>query len=222
MINAVSTSASNSAGATAMKQATGLNQDSFLQLLVAQLQNQDPLNPQDSSAFVAQLAQISQVEQSYNMNTNLQSLLAAQNGANSLSAISLIGKVVSAQGSQVALTSGTPSTLNFTLPSAATGVTVQIKDANGNVVRTLTQGATATGAGSIAWDGKDDNNNTLASGTYTFSVSGTDASGQAIQGTSMVQGQVSGVRLAGSALVLTVNGVDVPLASVLEVKGGSV
>ena len=53
-------------------------------------------------------------------------------------------------------------------------------------------------------------------------MSGTDASGQAIQGTSMIQGQVSGVRLAGSTLVLTVNGLDVPLASVLEVKGGSV
>jgi flagellar basal-body rod modification protein FlgD len=222
MVNAVSTSASNSAGASAMKQATGLNKDDFLQMLVAQLKNQDPLNPQDSSAFVAQLAQITQVEQTYNVNTNLESLMAAQNSANSLSAVSLIGKVVSAQGSQVALTSGTPSTLNFTLPSAATQVKVEIRDANGNIVRTLTQGATATGAGNIAWDGKDDSNNTLASGKYSFSVSGTDASGQKIQGTSMIQGQVSGVRLAGSSLVLTVNGLDVPLASVLEVKGGSV
>lgn len=219
MINAVSTSASNTAGAAAMKQATGLNQDSFLQLLVAQLKNQDPLSPQDSSAFVAQLAQISQVEQSYNINTNLQSLLASQNSANNLSSMSLIGKTVSAQGSQVALTSGTPSTLNYTLPSAATQVTVQIQDANGNTVRTLTQGATATGANSIAWDGKDDNNNTLASGTYSFSVSGVDASGQKIQGTSMIQGPVSGVSLSGSTLVLTVNGLQVPLSSIVEVKG---
>jgi flagellar basal-body rod modification protein FlgD len=222
MINAVSTSASNSSGASAMKQSTGLDKNDFLQMLVAQLKNQDPLSPQDSSAFVAQLAQITQVEQTYNVNANLESLMAAQNSANSLSAVSLIGKVVSAQGSQVALTSGTPSTLNFTLPSAATQVKVEIRDANGNIVRTLTQGATETGAGSIAWDGKDDNNNTLVSGKYSFSVSGTDASGQAIQGTSMIQGQVSGVRLAGSTLVLTVNGLDVPLSSVLEVKGGSV
>jgi flagellar basal-body rod modification protein FlgD len=222
MINAVSTSASTTAGAAAMKQATGLDKNDFLQLLVTQLKNQDPLNPQDSSAFVAQLAQLSQVEQTYNINNNLQSLLASQSSANSLSAVSLIGKTVSAQGSQVALTSGSPSTLNFTLPSAATQVTVQIKDANGNTVRTLTQGATATGAKSIAWDGKDNSNNTLASGTYSFSVSGVDASGQAIQGTSMIQGQVSGVSLSGSTLVLTVNGLQVPLSSVLEVKGGSV
>jgi flagellar basal-body rod modification protein FlgD len=219
MINAVSTSASNTAGASAMKQATGLDKDDFLQMLVAQLKNQDPLNPQDSSAFVAQLAQITQVEQTYNINTNLQSLMAAQNSANSLSAASLIGKVVSAQGSQVALTSGTPSTLNFTLPTDAKQVTVQIKDASGKTVRTLTQGATATGAGNIAWDGKDDSNNTLASGTYSFSVSGTDASGQTIQGTSMIQGQVSGLKMSGSTLVLTVNGLDVPLSSIVEVKG---
>ena len=222
MINAVSTNNSSAAAASAMKQTTGLDKNDFMLMLVAQLKNQDPLNPQDSSAFVAQLAQITQVEQTYNVNANLERLMAAQNSANSLSAVSLIGKVVSAQGSQVALTSGTPSTLNFTLPSAATQVKVEIRDANGNIVRTLTQGATETGAGNIAWDGKDDNNNTLVSGKYSFSVSGTDASGQTIQGTSMIQGQVSGVRLAGSTLVLTVNGLDVPLASVLEVKGGSV
>jgi len=106
MINAVTTTDSTAAGAAAMKQATGLNQDDFLKLLVTQLQNQDPLNPQDSSAFVTQLAQISQVEQTYNINSNLQSLLAGQNSASSLSSVSLIGKVVSAQDSQVALTSG--------------------------------------------------------------------------------------------------------------------
>jgi flagellar basal-body rod modification protein FlgD len=117
------------------------------------------------------------------------------------------------------LTSGTPSTLNFTLPTDAKQVTVQIKDASGKTVRTLTQGATATGAGNIAWDGKDDSNNTLASGTYSFSVSGTDASGQTIQGTSMIQGQVSGLKMSGSTLVLTVNGLDVPLSSIVEVKG---
>ncbi len=219
MINAVSANSASSAGASAMKQATGLDKDDFLNMLVAQLKNQDPLNPQDSSAFVAQLAQITQVEQTYNVNANLQNLLAVQNSANSLSAISLIGRTVTAPGSQVALTSGTPANLHFTLPSDATKVTVEIKDANGKTVRTLTQGATANGDGSIAWDGKDDDGNTLASGTYSFSVSGTNASGQTIQGTSMIQGAVTGVSLSGSTMVLNVNGLQVPLSSVIEVKG---
>ena len=222
MINAVTTTDSTAAGAAAMKQATGLNQDDFLKLLVTQLQNQDPLNPQDSSAFVTQLAQISQVEQTYNINSNLQSLLAGQNSASSLSSVSLIGKVVSAQGSQVALTSGSQSTFGLSLPSDAAKVTVQITDASGNTVRTLTQGATAAGTSSMTWDGKSDGGQTLPSGTYSFTVSGIDASGQTIQGTPMIQGQVTGVSMSGSTLVLTVNGMDVPLSSVVEVKGGSV
>jgi flagellar basal-body rod modification protein FlgD len=222
MINAVTTTDSTAAGAAAMKQATGLNQDDFLKLLVTQLQNQDPLNPQDSSAFVTQLAQISQVEQTYNINSNLQSLLAGQNSATSLSSVSLIGKVVSAQGSQVALTSGSQSTVGMSFPSDVAKVTVQIKDASGNTVRTLTQGATAAGVSSMAWDGKGDGGQVLPSGTYSFSVSGTDASGTKIDGTPMIQGQVTGVSMSGSTLVLTVNGMDVPLSSVVEVKGGSV
>lgn len=222
MINAVSTTDPAAAAAAAMKQATGLNKDDFLQLLVTQLKNQDPLNPQDSSAFVAQLAQLTQVEQTYDINTNLQSLLAGQNSASSLSSVSLIGKVVSAQGSQVALTSGSQSTLGLSLPSDVAQVSVQIRDASGNTVRTLTQGATAAGISSMTWDGKGDGGQLLPSGTYSFTVSGTDASGAKIDGTPMIQGQVTGVSMSGSTLVLTVNGMNVPLSSVVEVKGGSV
>jgi flagellar basal-body rod modification protein FlgD len=222
MINAVSTSDPAAAAAAAMKQATGLNKDDFLQLLVTQLKNQDPLNPQDRSAFVAQLAQLTQVEQTYNINSNLQNLLASQNNASNLSSISFIGKVVSAQNSQVALTSGSQSTVGMSLPSDVTQVSVQIKDASGKVVMTLTQGATAAGISSMTWDGKSDGGQVLPSGTYSFTVSGTDASGGKIDGTPMIQGQVTGVRLSGSSLVLTVNGLDVPLSSIVEVKGGSV
>lgn len=218
MITAVSTNDSTAAAAAAMKKATGLNKDDFLQLLVTQLKNQDPMNPQDSSAFVAQLAQLTQVEQTYNINTNLQNLLTSQNNAGALSSVSFIGKQVTAQGSQVSLTSGSPSTLGFTLPSAAAQVSVQISDANGKTVRTLTQGATAAGAGSITWDGMDNRNNALSSGTYSFAVSGIDASGQAIQGTPMIHGQVTRVKLDGTTPVLTVNGQDVPLTSVVAVQ----
>ena len=222
MINAVSTNDPTAAAAAAMKKATGLNKDDFLKLLVTQLKNQDPLEPQDSSAFVAQLAQLTQVEQTYNINTNLQHLLDSQNNAGTLSSVSFIGKEITAQGSQVSLTSGAPSTLGFTLPSAASQVTLQIIDANGNPVRTLTQGATSAGANSTAWDGMNDAGQPLPSGTYSFAVSGTDASGQKITGTTMIRGKVTGINLSGATPVLTVNGLDVPLTSVVEVKGGSI
>ena len=90
MITAISGTDTSTTGS--LKQTAGLDKNDFLQLLLTQLQSQDPLNPQDPSAFVSQLAQITQVEQSYNINSNLQNLLSSQNNITSLSAMSLIGK----------------------------------------------------------------------------------------------------------------------------------
>ena len=167
---------------------------------------------------MTQLAQITQVEQTYNINTNLQSLLSSQNNAGSISSVSFIGKQVTAQGSQFTQTSGSPSTLGFTLPSDAAQVSMQISDASGSKVRTLTQGPTSAGAGSMVWDGLNDAGQTLPTGTYSFAVAGTDATGQTIQGTTLVQGQVTGVNLSGTTPVLTVNGQSVPITSIVAVR----
>lgn len=217
-INAVSNNTSAPASATATQSELGLTSADFMQMLVAELQNQDPTNPQDSSAFVTQLAQITQVEQTTDINTNLQNLLSSQNSAANLSSVSLIGQNVSAPGSQVSLTSGSQSTLSYTLPSDVEKVSVQISDANGNIVNTLTQGATAAGTNSISWNGMNASNQPLPSGTYSFTVTGIDASGQAVTGTSMISGQVTGVNLSGKTPVLTVNGQNVPVSSVVQVK----
>jgi flagellar basal-body rod modification protein FlgD len=221
MITSVSSINTNAAAAT-MKQATGMNKDDFLQLLVAQLKSQDPLNPQDSSEFVAQLAQLTQVEQTYNINTNLQNLLASQNNFSSMSAMSLIGKNITTIGSQVVMTEGSQPSLDFSLPSDATQLTLEIKDATGRTVRTLTQGATSAGVNSVNWDGMNDDGQPAPAGTYTLSVSGLDATGQTISATPLFSGRVTGVNLEGDIPVLTVNGIYVPLTSVLEVKEGSV
>jgi flagellar basal-body rod modification protein FlgD len=222
MITSVSTTTDQNTAAAAMKKTTGMNKDDFLKLLVTQLKSQDPMNPQDSSAFVAQLAQLTQVEQTYNINTNLQNLLSSQNNVSSMSAMSLIGKNITTQGSQVVLTEGSQPSLGFTLPSDATNLALQIKDATGKTVRTLNQGAASAGVNSINWDGMTDNGQPAPAGTYTFAVSGHDATGQAISGTTLFRGRVTGVNLEGDIPVLTVNGIYVPLTSVLEVKEGSV
>jgi len=221
VITSVSSIDTNTA-ATAMKKTTGINKDDFLQLLVTQLKSQDPMNPQDSSEFVAQLAQLTQVEQTYNINTNLKNLLSSQNNFSSMSAMSLIGKNITTLGSQVLLSEGGQASLEFTLPSDATQLTLQIKDATGKAVRTLTQGATSAGVNNINWDGMNDDGQPVPAGNYTFAVSGLDATGQTISGTPLFRGRVTGVNLEGDSPVLTVNGIYVPLTSVLEVKEGSV
>ncbi len=219
MINSVTATTDTTAAAAAMKKATGLNSDDFLKLFITQLQNQDPLNPQDSSQFIAQLAQLTQVEQSYNTNTNLQNLLNQGNNSTALSAVSFIGKEVVAPGTQVSLQSGTPTEVNYRLPSAAQSVSLSITDSSGAVVKTLALGQTAAGDGSIAWDGTDNRGAQLPAGTYNVAVTGANADGSTFAGTALVKGKVDGVDMEGTSPSLTIGSLQVPITSVLSVKG---
>ena len=219
MITTVTATGSTTAAAAQMKKETGMNKDDFLKLFMTQLQNQDPLNPQDSTQFIAQLAQLTQVEQAYNTNSNLQNVLSAQNNASSMSAVSFIGKDVVATGSQTVIADGVQPTVNFRLSGDVEQVAINIKNSSGSTVRTLVQGKTAAGDYSVQWDGKDNQNAALAAGTYNFTVSGVDASGNQVSGTSLVTGKVDGLKLDGSSPVLTIGGQNVPLSSVLSVYG---
>ena len=202
-----------------MKQTTGLNSDDFMKLFVTQLQYQDPTAPQDTSAMVTQMAQLTQVEQAYDTNTNLQSLLSAVNSSSSLSAVSFIGKTITAQGSQVNLTQGGQVQLNFNMAGAANQVQVAVQDSNGLTVRMMTLGATPAGDGSVTWDGKDNNNNSLSAGTYSFNVTGVNSDGSTFAATPLIKSVVDGVNLVQGSPVLTSGGIDVPLASVTAING---
>jgi len=220
MIDAVSTT-DTSAASAAMKQSLGMNKDDFLKLFVTQLQNQDPLNPMDGNEYIAQLAQLTQVEQSYNTNSNLQKMISMMNDSAALSAVSYIGKEITAAGSEVALTAGTDAKIAYAVPKAAEQVTVTIKDASGATVRTLTQGPTAAGNVSLTWDGRNDAGTALPSGTYTIAVSGVDSTGTGFSCDTRTSGKVQAVSFAGSTPVLTVGGLEIPFSSLLSVAGGT-
>ena len=208
-----------SAADAAMKQSTGMNKDDFLKLFITQLQNQDPLNPQDSSQFIGQLAQLTQVEQAYNTNTNLQSLLNQGSNTTTLAALSLIGKQVEAPGSQVSLQSGTPAAINFSLATPANQVSIAVTDASGATVKTITAGATASGEGSVTWDGTNSAGSQLPSGAYGFSVSATDANGKAVTSTPLVKGTVSGVDMTGTSPMLNIGNIKLNLTDITTVAG---
>lgn len=221
MITDATSAASTSQAAAAMKQATGMNKDDFLKLFVTQLQNQDPLNPQDGTQFITQLAQLTQVEQAYNTNTNLQSLLSQGNNAGTLAAVSLIGKEVEAPGSQVELSSGSATAVNYNLNRNATTVTVSILDSTGKVVKTIDAGAQDSGNNSVNWDGTDNSGATLAPGAYSFSVAAKDATGNTITTVGLVRGRVNGVDMSGASPVLSVGSLKLNLTDVISVTEGA-
>lgn len=218
MIDPVTATTSSAAGAAAMKKATGMNKDDFLNLFITQMKNQDPMSPMDSTQFLGQLAQLTQVEQAYNTNSNLQSLMQQQNTSNTMAAVSFIGKQVDATGNTFMLTAATPAKLSFTLPAAASDVNVLIKDAAGTTVRSLNVGRFPGGESSITWDGTDTNKNPQIAGTYTFEVTGKGADGSKVAGTPLISGLVEGVSLDGTTPTLTIAGVAVAMADVRNVR----
>jgi flagellar basal-body rod modification protein FlgD len=204
--------------AAAMKKDLGMNKDDFLKLYIAQLQNQDPLNPQDSTEMLSQLAQMTQVEQGYNTTTALNNLLAAQNSSTAMSAVSLIGGTVTATGDQVSFDGTNSAVMKYTMPGATASTTLTITDSSGKTVRSVDLGAQAAGAGTYQWDGCDGQGNLLAAGAYSFSISGKDSAGGTQTATTYTTGIVSGVDLSTGSAVLKIGSASVPLANVINVS----
>jgi flagellar basal-body rod modification protein FlgD len=202
-----------------MKKSLGLNKDDFMKLFVAQLKFQDPLKPQDASAMLEQLSQLTLVEQSYNSNTALKNLLTAQNNSATLSSVSFIGKDVKANGNSVSFDGTSPASLQFNLSGAVNSATISITDANGKAVKTITTGALGTGDSSVAWDGRDNNGNLLPAGAFSFSANGTTAAGSNVLATTYTSGRIDGVSIVNGIPMLTVGAASIALSDVISVKG---
>ena len=219
MVTSVTSTTDTSAAAAAMKKSVGLNKDDFLKLFIAQLQYQDPLKPQDPSAMLDQLSQLSLVEQSYNSTTALNNLLAAQKDATNLTSISFIGKQVKANGNAVSFDGATPAALQYGLPVPTASGTVTISDAAGHVVRTADLGAQTAGDAAFVWDGRDNNGVMLPAGGYSFSIKSATASGSAVVATPYTTGRIDGVNLSGTTPILNIGAVSVSLTDVLSIRG---
>ncbi|MDD2851654.1 MAG: FlgD immunoglobulin-like domain containing protein [Desulfuromonadaceae bacterium] len=216
MVSTVTTTTDPAAAATAMKKSLGLNKDDFMKLFIAQLQYQDPLKPQDPSAMLDQLSQLSLVEQSYNNNTTMSSLLAAQNNSISLTAVSFIGRDVKANGNTTTFDGSTSSSLEFNLPSSAASTQITIKNSSGNAVGTADLGSCNAGDNSFAWDGRDSSGALLPAGAYTFTVTAKTSSGSAVTATTYTTGKIDGVDLSGSVPQLTIGPTSVALSDVIS------
>lgn len=203
-IGATTTAGSNVAAAAGNAISVDPTEDRFLKLLIAQMKNQDPLNPLDNAQVTSQMAQINTVQGIAKLNASVTSMLAEFQGAQ---AISLAGRQVLVDGNSLTLAStghGLSAKGGFDLSQDAERVTVDIKDDRGNVVAQLNLGAQTAGPGSFNWDGKLDTG-VAAAGKYTIEV-------KAYNGTAAVPaGALMAARVEGTAI--TPQGVRLTLES---------
>jgi len=126
-------------------------QDRFLKLLVAQLNNQDPMNPLDNAQMTSQIAQINTVTGIQQLNQTMQSMASQFNSLQVMQGTALIGRNVMIEGSSLAVADKAGKG-GFELPSAATNVKVEITTAGGQVLDTIDLGAKAAGRHTFEWD----------------------------------------------------------------------
>ncbi len=195
-----------------------MDEEVFLNLLVTQLQNQDPLDPMSNQDFLMQLATLSQVEEQRTMNDNLETLQLYQSSINNAQSLALIGKEVIASGDTVSLERGEEKDLHFYLDADAAEVEITIYNESGSVVRQITKSEMDSGDQVVAWDGKDRNNSPLDSGVYTFEVTATNDAGDSVAVQTMISGLVTSVSFANGAPELEIDGQKVVFGNLYEVK----
>jgi flagellar basal-body rod modification protein FlgD len=211
-------SAASSAAAASTGAAAPLGQDAFLKLLMAQLANQDPTQPTDSTQFVTQLAQFSVVEQSVAQTTQLTNIGTQLQGLSNSETTALVGQTVTAQGSGLQWNGTFATTADVTLAGPAQQVTVQVQDSQGNTVKTMTLGAQAAGTLPITWNGIEDSGQPAPAGSYSVNVSATDASGAPVAVAQTVTGVVDQVSFAQGYPALTLStGAVVPISQLVSV-----
>jgi flagellar basal-body rod modification protein FlgD len=194
------TAAQAAAAASAATSQAGITQDRFLKLLITQMKNQDPLNPMDNAQVTSQMAQLSTVTGIDKLNATVQALSTSMASAQSLQAASMIGHAALVPGTQIdLLSSKSDAAVELTKP--ADKVTVTIKDASGNLVRTLQLGAQDAGVVNFKWDGTDNTGTVVTDGSYKFSATAVLA-GKSSDPTTLSYGLVSSVSLNSGVAML--------------------
>src|SRR6266700_8009244 len=202
---------------TASTATTGIadNFQTFLTLLTTQLQNQNPLDPLDTNQFTQQLVQFASVQQQMNMNTQLQTLVALQQTAQSTQALAFVGSTVTVKGATAPLTNG-QAQWTFNPPSPATA-TFTVSDVTGQTVFSET-GTVQPGSQPFTWNGIDSNNHQWADGNYTLTITAKDANNQSVAIPTQIVGVVDSVDLTQNPPMLSIGGQNYLVSQILKVN----
>ncbi len=190
--------------------------DNFLTILTAQLQHQDPLEPLDTHEFTNQLVQFSSVEQLIAQNKNLESIVELTQNNMAISAVSYIGKEVSAAGQDNMLANG-KATFSYTLPETAQAATVSITNQAGDVVF-FGPAEKTPGTHEFVWDGNSSAGTAQPDGQYQINVNATNSDDQTISPTYAITGKVTGVEFDGSTAILSIGTVPVQLTNITSIN----
>lgn len=200
--------------------AGSMGEKDFLTLFTTQLKNQDPLDPVKNEAFVAQLAQFSQLQATTTMSDTLKSYVASMDGQQMLNSAAMIGKQVLVPGAPGVWNGTSPVQGSFNLPLGADGVKLEVFDAQGNTVASQTYGSLPIGDVPFNWGGYDSAGNQMPNGNYSFKATVTNKGKDSVTPVS-VYSTVNSVNQASdkSILLNVAGGKSIKLTDIQRIGG---
>ena len=211
-----SMSTAKNVGAQTAEERASVEKEGFLKLLVAQLSNQDPMQPQDADKYVQQLTNFSNLEQLMNLNKGVSQLSLGQISNNTQEAVRFVGREVVAKGDNLNWDEQGISPVRYNLQEDAESLKATIYNENGEAVRTLSLSGRA-GAGEFKWDGKDEDGRELGQGRYTVQMTALDAEENEMPVDTFVRGRVDGIRFDNGFPELLVDGRRLRMSDITEV-----
>jgi flagellar basal-body rod modification protein FlgD len=201
------------------KKTNELGKNEFLKLLVAQLENQDPTNPQDNGEFVAQLAQFSSLEETQKMSTSFANFTTAFQSTQHLQATSLVGRPVHVKSDTTALQSGGAVSVIADLPRSTDSATLSVFDSSGALVDSYNLGPQQQGRAEFLWTGYNANDERFPAGMYKFRVSAANGNETSVVPT-FLSANVNSVTIEpGGGLTLNLAGIGpTPLEKVIQIN----
>ncbi len=183
---------------------TTMGKDDFMKLMMAQLQNQDPLNPMDHKEFGAQLAQFASLEKLTQIGDGIHKLEGGMGEEQKMQALGMIGKQVKASSAEVSLIENQPTDIHVNPENGFTPLKVSVYAGDGKFVREIDVDPKGGGK-MVTWDGKDKDGAKLPTGKYMFRVAGTGPDGKAKESSAHLSGRVIGVEMVNNSPMLLID-----------------
>ena len=180
-------------------------QNNFMKMLVAQMQNQNPLNPMDNAQFASQLAQMSQLQGIENMRASIDSFVKQVTSGRLLDQSAMIGKEVLAAASTVTWDGASPVNFAVNADAMLSNATLRITSYDGTIVDEVSLGSLGPEIQSLSWDGNTKDGQAALSGAYRISVEGLTFDGKTAKGNVLTGATVQSVQRAGSTVQVQLN-----------------
>lgn len=193
-----------------------LDKEAFLRLLLTQLKSQDPLEPMKDRDFIAQMSQLSSLEQVMNMSKSVQNFVETSSQLYRTQAVSMIGKTAVVKTNSITVQNGVAESKVFNVDTPS-NVVIKIFDLNGKLVKEEKLGQINPGMQLFLWDGKDENRTKVKDGKYTFKILRLTSDGKYEEIPSVESGKVSGVKFEGNKINVVVNSKIYDISEISEI-----